>query len=375
MFRGTRSIYLLAATLYLVGAWLHIPYGGGHIYSDIVTVFQTRECSSACELPIPYLQTFVEYPVIASSFMYVMGILGNSLAGNLLDDYYLLSVIFLGIPTFLLIRELIILSRLMGVASGRVTRFLVITPTFLIMLLLSWYAIGVYLSVFAMRKFLEGRLVQSGALLGLSAATNLVTGVPAVGLLIAAKGRKSRATFTTAIAASYLVVNAPFVLINPNSWFAFWNYHSSWYIEGSWMELFLTGYSPFRHVIPIVVFALLSGLILLKSRKESQTDPIKLSCLFTFAFFFSTYVFTPQMNLVLVPFFVLGALKEGYLEFLAFDLLNSLVILLGFSQPLLILGITLNYPQFGLTSPIQWFAIERSIWVGKMLVNGLLRRV
>jgi hypothetical protein len=79
------------------------------------------------------------------------------------------------------------------------------------------------------------------------------------------------------------------------------------------------------------------------------------------------------MNLVLVPFFVIGALKEGYLEFIAFDLLTSLVIF-GFSQPLLVFGIALSIPLFGLSSPIQWFAIERSVWVGKMLVDGLTKR-
>jgi len=323
-------------------------------------------------LPIPYVQTFVEYPVIASGFMYVMGVLGTLLSGKLLDDYYLLSVIFLAIPSFLLIRELTILTRMVGVATGRVTRFLVVTPTFLIMLLLSWYAIGVYLSVFATRKFLEGHTTQSGVLLGLSAATNLVTGVPAVGLLFATKEWRSRITFTAAILGSFLVVNAPFLLLNPKQWFAFWDYHSNWYIEGSWMELVLPTTSPLRHVVPIVVFVVLSALILWKF--GAQRNPLKLSFLFTFAFFFSTYVFTPQMNLVLVPFFVLGTLREGYLEFLAFDLLNALVIVIGFSQPLLIFGIALSYPQFGLTSPIQWFAIERSVWVGKMLANGLVTR-
>jgi len=55
------DLYLLAGVLYVVAVWLHIPYGGGHIYSDIPTVFQTRECSGAC-LSIPYVSGFIEYP-------------------------------------------------------------------------------------------------------------------------------------------------------------------------------------------------------------------------------------------------------------------------------------------------------------------------
>jgi hypothetical protein len=65
------GLYAVAAILFLIGVWLHIPYGGGHIYSDIVTIFQTRECGGAC-LTIPYINGFVEYPIIVSEFLYAM---------------------------------------------------------------------------------------------------------------------------------------------------------------------------------------------------------------------------------------------------------------------------------------------------------------
>src|SRR5580700_6111383 len=76
------DIYLLAGVLYTVGVWLHIPYGGGHIYSDIPTVFQIRECSGT-GLSIPYVSGFIEYPVIVSGFIYLMGVLGGSLPGSI----------------------------------------------------------------------------------------------------------------------------------------------------------------------------------------------------------------------------------------------------------------------------------------------------
>src|SRR5437016_1254715 len=104
------SLYLVALAAYAVGVWLHIPYGGGHVYSDLVTVFQVRECSSGqCVVLIPYIQTFFEYPVVDSMFMYAMGILALQLPGTLLSNYYAVTVAFLAIPTFLLIRELTII--------------------------------------------------------------------------------------------------------------------------------------------------------------------------------------------------------------------------------------------------------------------------
>src|SRR5260370_31059829 len=101
------SLYLVALAAYALGVWLHIPYGGGHVYSDLVTVFQVRECSSGqCVILIPYVQTFFEYPVVDSMFMYAMGILANQLPGSLLSNYYAVTAAILPIPPFFLIRGL-----------------------------------------------------------------------------------------------------------------------------------------------------------------------------------------------------------------------------------------------------------------------------
>jgi hypothetical protein len=104
---------------------------------------------------------------------------------------------------------------------------------------------------------------------------------------------------------------------------------------------------------------------------------VRASWLFTFAYLFSTYVFTPQMNLILLPFFVVAPVTRRYWEFLAFEVVNALVIVWGFSEPLLALGINLPTPvQFGpiWVSPIQALAVLRSLWVGKFLIyDGLIR--
>src|SRR6266513_1738975 len=173
------TLYLVALTAYAIGVWLHIPYGGGHVYSDLVTVFQVRECSSSqCVVLIPYIQTFFEYPVVDSMFMYAMGILALQLPGSLLSNYYLVTVIFLAIPTFLLIRELTIIIEIRerngsgGNPSGqrqRVVWYFVLTPTFFFILLLNWYVIGVYFAMSGLRRYLEGRTLASGVLFGLSA--------------------------------------------------------------------------------------------------------------------------------------------------------------------------------------------------------------
>jgi hypothetical protein len=365
------DLYIVTAVLFLIGFWLHIPYGGGHIYSDIPTVFQQRECGGAC-LTIPYVNGFIEYPIIVSEFIYAMGAIAKILPGSILIDYYYLTVAFLAIPTFLLVRETLKIAEMRGFSNRRVLVYLVATPTFLFLLLQNWYVIGVYFAIFGLRKFLQGNYKMSGILLGLSAASNLVTVVPAMGMFLAAKGLRNRAVFVVSALACYGAINLPFIAVNPSLWLSFWQFHTNWYIEGSWMLAFLSSFSPLRHYVFLALLLSLFAALSWISLKKTN-DAVNLSWLSTFAFLFSTYVFTPQMNLILLPFFAITPIVKRYWEFLAFDVINTLFIVLGFSQPLLIFGITYQFDAVSYLAPVRWLAIARSIWLGKMLLfDGLL---
>lgn len=439
-------LFVAAGVLYLLGVWFHIPYGGGHIYSDIVTVFQNRLDNGYFAIQnLPLVNRFVEYLPITSYFMYFMGALGKyvplSLPPDLMGDYYRYTTVFLVFPTFLLISELLKICDILGIRRKhrRTLLYYVATPSFIFMLLLNWYIIGVFFAIFGLRKFLQGSRWASGILLGLSVVSNLVTAVPVLGMFFFdGSGWKSRVRFLAGIGITILVVYLPLVAINslPHNYinsnggvvrfpFVFGNtnfiteflsYEQNWYIEGSWMLAFFNNLDPVRHVIFPVLFVSLSVLILSKWYRiefvkntsvgqqdlkrhsflrssifririslrhpiQSERDRAKLivtsSWLFTFAFLFSTYVFTPQMNMILLPFFVIAPITKRYWEFLAFDIVNSLVIVYGFSQPLLAFGINVPFPvQFGpvWVSPVQALAVIRSFWVGKFLLyDGLIK--
>jgi hypothetical protein len=384
------SLYLVALAAYALGVWLHIPYGGGHVYSDLVTVFQVRECSSGqCVILIPYVQTFFEYPVVDSMFMYAMGILANQLPGSLLSNYYAVTVAFLAIPTFLLIRELTIIIEIRerdgkggvpGNQRRRLIWYFVLTPSFVFILLLNWYVIGVYFAVSAMRRYLEGRTLASGVLLGLSAASNLVTAAPALGLLIASRTKRQGFTLTAAAFGTYGLINLPFVILNPTLWLQAFQFIYDWYIEGSWMLVFFSSdtHTPYRHIIPPLVIGGMAAVMLWYRFREraspSKVDPMPYAFVSMFAYVFSSYIYTPQLNLALLPFFVLLPVASGYVEFLTFDLLNSLIIILGFSEVLQPLGIAYNFHPNDSTSVVWGIAIIRSLWVGKFaIVDGFLR--
>ncbi|MGA2666395.1 MAG: hypothetical protein ABSF83_15775, partial [Nitrososphaerales archaeon] len=247
---------------------------------------------------------------------------------------------------------------------------------------------GVYLATLGLRKYLQGSTTASGLLFGVSAGFNLVTAAPAFGLLVGARGWKDRLTFALAVVGAYALINLPFILANPRLWGYFWQWQENWYIEGSWMLALLDNESPLRHFIFPAVFTALSAAIVWRWSKDRLRSPpltqldervliVRIAALFTLAYLFSTYVFTPQLNLMLLPFFVLAIPSGGrYGEFLAFELVNALVVLWGFSSPLLAFGISVPTPVlFGpvWVSPIQALAVLRSLWVGKFLVyDGLL---
>jgi hypothetical protein len=413
----------LVAIFFLWGVWEHLPYAGGWIYSDLDVVFPGRFCPSPlfsapnCNFGIPYVNVFVEYPVITGFFMWTMGLLAKVFFlwpyQSFITNYYGYTAVLLLIPTVLLISDTLKIAEILGLRQKhkRTTLFLVATPSFVFMLLLNWYIIGVWLATFAIRKFLQGSRFSSGLLIGVSAAANLVTAVPALGMLFGTRNWREVLQFLVGIAISFgavygtliilnsfphsyfttqndsngIIINYPFMFPNTSFISNFLNYNYNWYIEGNWMEAFMTNLNPLRHVIFPIMFITLSGLIafvgfkryraVISSDLDRAHFVLTMSWMFTFAFLFSTYVCTPQMNLILLPFFVLMPIVRYYPEFLAFDIVNALVIVWGFSQPLRFLGITLPpVAQFGpiWVSPIQFLAVVRSFWIGKFLIiDGL----
>jgi hypothetical protein len=370
------DVLVVAFMVYALGIWLHIPYGGGHIYSDIVTVFQDQLLNpNFSATSVPYVNVFVEYPVLVSLFIYAMGLVGSVLPYPILNGYYLASAAFLAIPSLLLVDETMKVGRLVGAGERRVLQYVVLTPTFLFLLLVNWYMIGVYFMMLGLRMFLEGKYTFASVLYGLSAASNIVTAAPAIGLLLSLRSLREALKFAAGVGLAFLAVNAPFMIINPQLWISYWQFQSSWYIEGSWMLAFLSLYSPLRHLVFPATAVILLGAILLLSRIKRARDPLTLAWLSTFALLFSTYVFTPQMNLILLPFFALVPIAKRYWEFLAFDILTAAIIVVGFSQPLQIVGITYSVDQFTYFSPVQWMAIVRSVWLGKFLLWDGVRKV
>lgn len=381
-----RFVYQTTLALYLVGIWLHLPYGGGNVYTDITYVFQERICQFApieyspqtlpCTLSIPYLQSFIEYPVLVSMFMYAMGQLGALVPGNLILNYYLATSLFLAIPTLLAVRELMRIVELRGASRNRVLVYFVVTPSFILMTLLNWYIIGVFLTLLALRLYLErGSRLGAGLLFGLSAASNFVTAVPLLGLVVSARTAKEGFTLAGAAIGTYALVNAPFIILNSATWQSSFHYIYGWNIEDSWMgAVLLNPYSAYRHVLPPVIFGGFVIGMLWARRRGKINDPMVYAFVAMFGYIFATYIYPPQLNLTLLPFFVLLPVSSEYLDFLAFDAFNGAITILGLSAVLLPFGIDYYHffhPANVPSDPVFWLGVGRSLWEGKFaLWNG-----
>jgi hypothetical protein len=187
-------------------------------------------------------------------------------------------------------------------------------------------------------------------------------------MFIASKTTRGRIAFLGAGLGVYALVNLPFLVLNPKLWFAAFDWTYNWYIENSWMLVLTPNiYSPLRHYIPPVTFAIFIIAIIWLRFRKGVDDPIVLAFLSMFGYVFSTYIYPPQMNLALLPFFVLLPVS-GYVEFMLFDIANAMIIILGFSEALLPLSISYSFSAFTRFGLLWWIEVIRSFWVGKFTV-------
>lgn len=218
--------------------------------------------------------------------------------------------------------------------------------------LLNWYIVGVYFMVRAIRLFLKDK-----------AASNLITAIPSVAMLITHGDFRRRMQFLILGLATYFIVNLPALVLNPSNWLRFWEYHASWYVECNWQILLFNMFDPNARIFSARLMPMLFILLLAvvyKTQLPKHSKILLASWLAMAWFLFANYVYAPQMNITLLPFFTLLAVAP-YQLFILFDVLNSAIIVAGFSRFLQnVLGIKYELKSWGIDSPIQWMAIARS---------------
>jgi uncharacterized membrane protein len=357
------EILAAASMVFLVGVWEHLPVVVPNHYTDVASIFWRDGIGTGPHL-IPYYQFTFEYPVLVGFLVY----LASSIRLYVPDfstalNYYVLAtdaVLYLfTIGTIILVYRM---AELLGVEKGRIWKAFLIAPSFLMFTVYNWDIIAIFFATLSIYCYLKGDKTKSALSLGLGISAKLYPCMLIPVYMLEESNWKGRLRALLVPVAVFGMLNLPFILANFSGWLETWKFHAGWGIEDSWLIFIFNQMDPNAHymALAVLLYLVYKGVTgtLRKQYKDRPTRVIERSFLMNVAWLFGNYVVTPQMALMLLPFYVLIPTISLPVIYLA-EIMNALVIVLWFSSPL-----NLGNP-LSPTSPVQWFAAGRQlIWLG-----------
>jgi uncharacterized membrane protein len=333
----------LAGTLAL-GAAVKAPCADGNwsdgrqylhlCYSDIVPLLSTEQLTSG---RLPFLDPCApgpgqcdEYPVLSMYAMRLAAWASNSLPGYFWANALLLSCCAAVVALCLYL-----------VVGPRALAF-ALAPTLLIYAFMNWDLLTVALATLATLAYLSRRDVWAGVLLGLGAAAKIYPALLLVPFVLGRfKDREPDGGIHLAWAAlgTWIVVNAPFAIGSPSSWWEFFRFNAQ--RPADWDSLWfivhhrLTGDLYFGATKPIdvgsaVLFVGISVAVwLLRRRIEPDFPRWTFGFPILVIFLLTNKVYSPQYGLWLLPWFALTL--PNLRLFALFELVDTAVFVTRFS--------------------------------------------
>jgi uncharacterized membrane protein len=216
-------------------------------YSDIKALYHIRRIDSGA---IPYLNQFLEYPVLTGLYMWLSGWFAASEQAYLTVSAAGLAVAALA-TTVLLVR-----------LAGARTIVWCAAPTFILCVFLNWDLLAVAAMVAALYAWQRSRFNEAGAWLGIGTALKLfpILLVPALFFDRWFVGHR-REGLNSALVAMGIVaaVNLPVAMVAPHGWLETYRFHQ---LRGA--EL-LSIWSWGLPDLPVATLNLVSGLLTLGS--------------------------------------------------------------------------------------------------------------
>jgi uncharacterized membrane protein len=371
--RATASVSLglillcLAGSL-MLGAATKLPCASGDwagdpqyrllCYSDIVPLLTTEHLQGN---RLPYLDACGpsqsgtncdEYPVLTMYFMRVAAWMWNrTTAGYLLSNELLLALCAVAIT--------VCLWTMVGVRA----LYFALAPTLVVYGFMNWDLLAVALATGAILALLNRRDRWAGVLLGLGAAAKLYPALFVVPFVVHRLRQREPdgaiGLFWTSV-ASWALVNVPFAIASPGSWWTFFRFNSARIPD--WDSL---AYIACRHlpstclstravnVISLVAFIGLSALVWAwKSHRDPGFERWTLAFPIVVLFLLTNKVYSPQYGLWLLPLFALALPELG--TFALFSLADVAVFVTRFRFFGSIDGYPWGWPQ-------GWFEVAVAI--------------
>jgi len=339
-------IYSAATACFFFSYLIHHPILSRRLYSDIMS-FWNRGFLQFLEPP--YLKVGFEYPPLAGLITYV------SALGREMTVYYTIFSLIIFIFYLILIELVLRASSERGVGTEYVLVFLALSPSMVLYSIYNFDLIFASLLFAAIYAFTKKRLDLSAAIFSMAALVKLVNLLILPFVLMHIDDWRKRIRYSAISLGIFGAVNIALWIANPNFIQETYVYHAEWGLENAWFIALFPDRSTWNTAKLFSAF--LMGYSFLKIYLCDIEDVYMRVFAALTAYLLSTYVFTPQMALWILPFLaVLGRMPVPYFFF---ELSNSAIILTWFE--------TSTPTEFG--SLPQNFAIVRAIFLFLILLD------
>lgn len=360
---------MATTVIFAFNVWEHSPGIVPNHYTDIVSIYYRNGIGNGA-LGIPYVDYVFEYPALVGAIVYVASLIARSTAQDFLASlvlYKLIVDIFLYAFTLMTVIFLYRLTTRYGVESKRIWQVFLVMPSLLMFADYNFDIMAIAFTVLALYAFIRGRHSTSAFLLGLGVCTKLYPGILLPAFLAGLPSWRSRGKYAVIAAAVVAALNLPFMLMNFQSWLGTWSFLAGWGIENSWLIFLFNQMDPMAHYVSLALLLYVVYKVMAETHHWDVSNNEKLltrSFLLSLGWLLGSYIVTPQMALILLPFYVLIP-TIPLLAAYASDTLNALIMVFWFTE------MNAGRNPIAPDNPIQWIALARQlIWLG-LLVQSL----
>jgi len=209
--------------------------------------------------------------------------------------------------------------------------------------------------VVSVALFLRGNKSLAAIFLGLAVDAKLVSVVLLPVLLMELSGTRQRLKFFGWFAVAVAALNLPIMVLNFNNFLAGYQFVGNWGLEDAWFVWIFQ--NPATWAYAKLIGLGVAGLLLV--RVYTLRVSFLAKCFLAIsAYLLGTYIYSPQVNLLLIPFVAMLELKHPALY--PWEGFNALIILTWF--------IPGSSPTLAWTWP-QLFALLRAVCLGLMCIS------
>jgi len=375
--------YSLGLLVFGLSFFLHSPCPFcPRAYSDLYSLFFQVYSSgdrwfsgTVGTIGIPYVDYVFEYPPVVAGMFYSTSVIsllsGLAFAARSATFYTIPALVFL-LPTYLLYLKVTKdISKMLN--AGLLSLFFAVAGFgMLYYLVYNFDIIAIVLALLSLLQLTKGRTRSAGVLLGLSVASKILTGIIVIPSLIylARKDIRSAASYFLCFLAAVIVTFGPVYLLAPTGFQAMLKWHANWYCENCFYIMIADdAYSTSWRLVAQALMILVPLVVMATTRdSDGEVLLMRRSLLMIPAVVSFSWVYSPQMNVMIAPAYLLAGGPLAFVMLAASDFLNMLVMVFFFRSDVLcrIFGvhacpIDVQWRE----SPIQWIAFARIVllWV------------